>query len=283
MFPSISRTWIWALAAVLLLTSVGDATAKRRKRRSKKEGTVVDISGARSRLAGADAAAAVAAARKLGLAAGDQRAAAAAALAAALAVGVEPDVAIAALKSLAKLEQRRALVVIRSYGKHRQGRVRAETLRVLAALDLQGSNKKIVAGLSDRDPDVRTAAAILIAEHDLRQGVDALVALLRRGEELAVPALGQLADKKSAAAVSKLVGAAPDALVSRALGAMLLNPKFGPDDLRLEVVKTLGAVPGNESIEALSSYVASIPAKPPRASRKEAELIVEKRLTEGSN
>jgi len=277
MFRTIARKWIFIAVGVALATSAGSVEAKRGKPRT----AVVDVAGARTKLAGGDTAGAVNAARALAGVNKEQRADAIAALSAALAVGVAPEVAAAALDALAQLGGREALAVVRSYRGHRRARVRSASLRALAALDLDGAKATIVAALGDREPDVRATAGKLIGEHDIRAAVDPLVALLRRGDEVAVQALGQLGDSQVAAKVAELIGVAPDALVSHALGAILLNPKFGPDDARLEVVKTLGGVPGSESIEALSNYVASVPAKPARDSRAEAELIVEKRLTEG--
>ncbi len=277
MARDIVRKWMWAAVAGALAISAGPAVAKRNKPRA----AAADVSGARSKLAGADTAAAVSAARALGGASKEQRSEAIASLSAALSVGVAPEVAMAAIDALAQLGAREAIGIVGSYRSHRRPKVRASAIRALAAVDLEGSKATIIAALSDREVDVRSAAARLIGEHGIRDGVDPLVALLRRGDEVPVQALGQLGDDKVAAKVAELIGVAPDALVSHALGAILLNPKFGPDDARLEVVKTLGGIPGGESIEALSNYVASIPAKPPRPSREEAELIVEKRLTEG--
>jgi hypothetical protein len=46
-------------------------------------------------------------------------------------------------------------------------------------------------------------------------------------------------------------------------------------------VRALGKVPGNEALEQLTTYVASVPENPPRQSRREAEAIIEARLGGG--
>jgi hypothetical protein len=57
-----------------------------------------------------------------------------------------------------------------------------------------------------------------------------------------------------------------------------MRPDFKPEEARVEVVKALGKIPGNDSLEQLTNYIGAIPEKPPRDSRNEAENIVEARL-----
>lgn len=203
------------------------------------------------------------------------------ALAKALALGASPAVAAELLKGLAELGGAHHLELIRRYLAHRRARVRIAALRALARAGGKQADAQVVAGLSDHEADVRRAAADIIAEQKIRAGIEPLLTLLKRGDPSVVAPIGKLADPDIARAVSELIGAAPDALVSRALGAILLNSKFGPEEARVEVVKALSQVPGSESIEALSAYLSAVPAKPPRESRQEAELAVERRVSEG--
>jgi HEAT repeat protein len=141
----------------------------------------------------------------------------------------------------------------------------------------------ILAALGDRDRGVRASAAKIVMNDRLRDAAPKLVTLLKRGDEVAAKPLGALADADLARQVAELIGTAPDGLVARTLGAMLLNKQFGPEEVRVEVVQSLGELPGSEAVEALTNYVGSVPAKPERASRKEAELAIEKRLSGGGS
>ncbi len=58
---------------------------------------------------------------------------------------------------------------------------------------------------------------------------------------------------------------------------MIKRKDFGPDPLRTEVVKTLGKIPGADSTAALVEYIASIPPKEVRLSKKTAEKLLEAR------
>ena len=67
-----------------------------------------------------------------------------------------------------------------------------------------------------------------------------------------------------------------------ALGLILLNKDFKGEPARVQVVRTLAKVPGTEAVEQLTAYIESVPANPPRQSRREAESLVEQRLTGGN-
>jgi hypothetical protein len=63
-----------------------------------------------------------------------------------------------------------------------------------------------------------------------------------------------------------------------ALGEMLKRSDFGPEPIRVEIVRTLGKVPGAESTTALVEYVAATEkGNPNRPSRLEAQKIIDER------
>jgi len=69
----------------------------------------------------------------------------------------------------------------------------------------------------------------------------------------------------------------PDALLCTALGEMLKRTDFGPEPIRVEVVKTLSKVPGVDSTAVLVEYVAATERDKNRPSRLEAQKIVDER------
>ena len=77
-----------------------------------------------------------------------------------------------------------------------------------------------------------------------------------------------------------MLGQVPDALFCTALGDMLKRPDFGPEPIRVEVVKALAKVPGIDSTSALVEYVAATEKDKQRPSRLEAQKIVDPRSSQ---
>lgn len=229
-------------------------------------------------LSGADVEAAVAAARSL---ATQKGAPAVAALLDALALGVAPEVAVVALEALAAHRDVKAFDTVAVYRDHRAPKVRAAAVATLGALDDARADKLVIDALTDGHVSVRAAAAGVIGERKLKKASKSLVALLKGGDEAAAPALAALADPELAKDIAELIGQAPDGLVARCLGAILLRPDFKPEAARVEVVRALGKVPGDEALEHLTAYVSAVPENPPRQSRREAEALIEAKLGGG--
>ncbi|MEZ4368892.1 MAG: hypothetical protein R2939_21825 [Kofleriaceae bacterium] len=82
--------------------------------------------------------------------------------------------------------------------------------------------------------------------------------------------------------ISEQLGTVAEGPLATCLGMILVRPDFGPEDARLQVVRALGKMSGPEALAALADYVEATPAKPPRASRREAEQMVDARLGGGS-
>lgn len=267
------RTLTVALVTLGLLVGTAQAQNKRPARPAK-----IDVSAEAARLTGDDAKVAAEAAGRLGQAASKP---AVDALLDALAMGLQPRVAAAALDGLAAAGDSRGWDTAFWYTHYRDARVRAAAVRAVGALDDKRATAVVLEALRDTDKEVRAAAAKVVADRTIKPGIEPLMALLRKGDEAAAPALAVLGDARLAAAVGELIGVAPDALVARTLGLILLKPNFGPEEARVEVVRALGKVPGSEAVEQLTTYVDSIPEKPPRQSRREAESLIETRLTGG--
>lgn len=196
----------------------------------------------------------------------------------ALAMGLHPRVAAVALESLAKHGKSESFETVAYYAHHRSARVRSAAVQALGALNDKRAKRLVLQGLHDSHKTVRAAAASLLAASKNKEAIEPLVALIKKGDESSALALAALANADLARSLAELIGTAPDGLLSRCLGAILMRPDFKPEEARVEVVKALGKIPGNDSLEQLTNYIGAIPEKPPRESRNEAENIVEARL-----
>ncbi len=196
----------------------------------------------------------------------------------ALAMGVHPRVAAVALTALAKHAKPESFETVSYYLHHRSPRVRGAAVKAMGTLNDKRSKKLVLRALRDSHKTVRAAAAELLATKKNKQAIEPLIALIKKGDEASAMALASLANADLARSLGELIGSAPDGLLARCLGAILMRPDFKPEEARVEVVRALGKIPGNDTLEQLSNYIGSIPDKPPRDSRREAELIVEARL-----
>jgi HEAT repeat protein len=201
------------------------------------------------------------------------------ALMSALSLGLHPRVAAAALDAVAQHADIRSYETLRFYLHHRDPRVRAAAVRAVGKLDDPRAAGHAIMALSDTDKTVRTAAIEIVAARQWRLGIEPMLELLKKGDEATAPALASLATPDLARALGELIGVAPDFLLARALGLILRRQDFGPETALVQVVRTLGKVPGQEAIDQLERYVEFIPASPPRQSRREAEALIKARTT----
>jgi len=268
--------------ALLLVAGPVEAQKKRAKKKPAADKPAkslkVDVARDRAALLGDDATAASAAAARLGL---TTQPGALDALLDGLSLGLDPSVAAAALDGLVNHGKPIGYDVIEHYTHYRNARVRAAAVAAIGALDDNRAVKDVLHALTDGDDLVRAAAAKVVAARKLKQGVPPLLELLKKGDEGSAEAIAELATPDLAKEVGELIGVAPDALLARCLGLILMRPGFKPEEARVEVVRAIGKIPGNDALEQLTTYVASIPETPPRQSRREAEAIVEARLTGG--
>jgi hypothetical protein len=185
----------------------------------------------------------------------------------ALALGLPPAEARAALDAAAAIPGAEA--VLAGYTRARDPSLRAHAVAAL------GAGPRVLAALGDPDADVRAAAGTALAARRDGRAVAPLLALLARGDPVAAAPLAALANAGVARAVAELVGRAPDALLARTVGLMLLRRDLGPDTVYLALVRALGGLPGADAVAALRAYVAA--AAPGRPSRREAETLAEAR------
>jgi HEAT repeat protein len=191
--------------------------------------------------------------------------------------GAPPKVQAALLTALAKKHDARALAVVTQYAHNRNVELRRAALAALVALPDARAGQPIVAALSDSDPEVRAQAAAGIAQRKQRGAEEQLIKLMLHKDMSAAGALAAVATPALAHRLSEMIGQAPDGILSATLGEMLKRGDFGPEPIRLELVKTLQKIPGVESTAVLVDYVASTEKDKSRPSRVEAQKIVDER------
>jgi HEAT repeat protein len=195
-----------------------------------------------------------------------------------LAMGLHPRVAAVALEALAKHGKGESYETVSYYMHHRSARVRSAAVKAMGSLNDKRAKTQVLGALRDSHKSVRAAAAGILAASKNKKAIEPLIALIKKGDDASAMALAALANADLARSLGELIGSAPDGLLARCLGAILMRPDFKPEEARVEVVKALGKIPGNDSLEQLTNYMGAIPETPPRDSRSEAENIVEARL-----
>lgn len=227
----------------------------------------------RRQLSGTDAQAAVMAARKLG----DSGAAnAATPLTELLAMGTTPTLALEALGALGKLRSPKAIQVLTLYAGNRNDPVRKAAVQALGMLADSRVAGVLIERLGDSASEIRAAAAQALAARKDERAAPRLFKLVAKNDAGAAAPLGTLISQNDVPKLAELRGQIDDAVLATALGEFLKRPNVA-DRLRVDVVKTLGRIPGPGATTALVEYLASIPDKDTRASKDEAQKTVDSR------
>lgn len=233
-----------------------------------------DIETLRQEIRSSDAGKAVEAARRLGE---DPSKHALEVIVDELAIGAPPKVQAALLDGLAGRKDAAAVEVLGFYAGNRNPELRKKAIVLLNEINDARTVPLLIAALSDAAADVRMAAARALAARKERAATDAFIKLLQHKEPVAAKALGAIGGPEVARQLGELIGQIPDGLLAETLGALLERSDFGPDPIRVEVVKVLGKVPGNDSTAALTDYVSATEKDKTRPSRLAAQKILSQR------
>jgi HEAT repeat protein len=243
------------------------------------KGVNIDVPAARAEFIGGDVDKAFAAAQRLGT---SRQPAALEVLLDGLALGLHPRVAAAALESAGNHKNPVAVDVLVQYVKNRNPEVRAKAVLALGQIDDKRARAAAWTGFHDLDKTVRAAACKVAELTKDRGATESLVKLLVKGDEAAVAALAVIATPDLTRRLGELIGQAPDELLARTFGLVLLRPDLGKEEVYVEVVVALGKVPGDEAVVSLTNFISATPEKPPRLSRRKAQEIYEMRLSGGN-
>jgi HEAT repeat protein len=221
-------------------------------------------------LASEDDEVAIGAARKLGEIGGT------AALVSALALGLRPAVAAEALAGLAKARDGKAVAALSLYAGNINLPVRLAAVKALG----QQADPRVVdlllERLGDSQPQVRAAAAEALAARKAARGYPRLFLLVSRNDAGAAGPLGALMPLADVPRLAEMHGRVDDNVLATALGEFLKRPDV-PDRLRVDVVRTVGRLPGAGATAALVEYLASVPEKDHRPSKQEAQRLIDQR------
>lgn len=199
------------------------------------------------------------------------------ALMGAIQLGAPPKLYSALLEALGLHKSPKTLGILEQATHNRNPDLRVVALRALASVESPLVPPILIQRLGDSNPMVRATAARLLGNLKERRAERALFKMLIRGDRSAAAPLGMIAGAETAKRLAERLGEVPDSALAVAFGEMLQRKNFGADPLRTEIVKTLGKIPGRDATAALVEYVASVPEKEVRLSKKEAEKILEGR------
>jgi HEAT repeat protein len=227
----------------------------------------------RSLLEGDADAAAIEAARALGA---SGAANAAEPLVELLAAGTVPVRAYAALEALGQLGDPSTIEVLELYAGNRSPDMRRLAVKALGGVKDDRVVAPLLARLGDAAPDVRAAAADVLAAKKETRAAPRLLALVKRSDAGAAGPLGLLATPDLVPRLAELQGTVDDGVLASALGEYVKRDDV-PDRLRVEVVRTIARLSGAAATTSLVEYLASVPAKEDRPSKKEAQKLLDQR------
>ena len=206
-----------------------------------------------------------------------------------LAAGTSSDRTVAALGALAKLEDSgggsgsgekksdpRVLELLQLYTGHRRPEVRRGAVVALGASGDARAIPPLIERLGDDNPEVRAAAAEALAARKETRAVPRLVRLVRRGDLGAAAPAGRLATPEALAELCGLQGATKEDVLAVALGAYVKRADVS-DGTRIEPLRTIAKLHGVEATAALADYLASIPPREARPSKRETEHLLDER------
>jgi len=205
-----------------------------------------------------------------------------------LAMGATPTRTQAALDALGQLAEvgalgadNRAIEVLELYAGHRTPDLRRRAVKALGAVKEDRAAAVVVpalvARLGDAAPDVRaTAGESLAARREVKAATPRLYALVKRGDPGAAGPLAALAPPDLIPQIAELAGSVDDGVLATVLGEYVKRDDV-PDKLRVDVLRTIGGLAGAGATTALVEYLASVPAKDARPSKKEAQKLLDER------
>jgi hypothetical protein len=238
------------------------------------------VEASRLALVGADDSAAIEAAGTLG---GSGLAAAAEPLCEVLAAGATPARLQAVLDALARLGAAHALRAdqttldaLELYSGHRSPDIRRRAVKALGTVNDPRATPVLLERLGDAASDVRAAAAEALAARHETKATRRMFALLAMGDAGVAGPLAALATPDLVPRIAELNGTIEDGVIADALGEYAKRSDV-PDKLRIDVLRTIGGLSGAGATTALVDYIASVPAKDDRASKKEAQKLLDQR------
>ncbi len=195
----------------------------------------------------------------------------------ALSTGLHPQVATAAISAIAAYGEPRTFDALALHCRHRHNDVRRAAVAAVAQSRDKRADDVLLEALEDFAPEVRAEALAAVTRRKIRAAIPALLTLLERNDAGAAEALAAVGDAETARQIAERIGRIPDRALAQALGGLLRRKDFGPNEVRLDVVKTIGKLPGAVALPELELYLAKVPEEHKRPAGREARNLVETR------
>jgi len=206
-----------------------------------------------------------------------------------LAGGASAPRSAAALDALVKLGDSGALTasaptatatfeVLDLYSGNRTPDLRQRAVKALGAMRDARAVPTLMARLGDAAPNVRATAGEALAARRELKAAPRLLALVKKSDPGAAGPLALLATPDLVPHIAELAGSVDDGVLATALGEYVKRSDV-PDKLRVDVLRTVANLPGAAATTALIEYIAAVPAKDDRPSKKEAQKLLDERGT----
>jgi hypothetical protein len=127
-------------------------------------------------------------------------------------------------------------------------------------------------------PNVRATAGEALAARRELKAAPRLLALVKKSDPGAAGPLALLATPDLVPHIAELAGSVDDGVLATTLGEYVKRSDV-PDKLRVDVLRTVSNLPGAAATTALIEYIAAVPAKDDRPSKKEAQKLLDERGT----
>ena len=205
-----------------------------------------------------------------------------------LAGGASAPRSAAALDALAKLGDSGALAsgatatsafeVLDLYSGNRTADLRQRAVKALGTMRDARAVPTLMERLGDAAPNVRATAGEALAARRELKAAPRLLALVKKSDPGAAGPLALLATPDLVPHIAELAGSVDDGVLATTLGEYAKRPDV-PDKLRVDVLRTVSNLPGAAATTALIEYIAAVPAKDDRPSKKEAQKLLDERGT----
>jgi HEAT repeat protein len=170
--------------------------------------------------------------------------------------GLPADLLDQAITTLMALSQPNAGPILFELAAHRRPEIRLRAVEAIAATNPPGAEQALIAGLSDSDTKVRSAAATGLGEIGTKNSLEKLFLALDRGNFEASGAIGKIVAPGDVKRLVGYLGQLPFHSLGPAL-AQVLQRKDVPENAKLEIVVRLEEVGTPEVKGYLGDLVSS--------------------------
>jgi HEAT repeat protein len=199
-----------------------------------------------------------------------------------LLLGHPVKISLAMINALEKRKNPKAFRTLLFYTRHRTATLRIAALQALANLEVKKTSKiyksvteALFLGIRDYSPQVRAKAAWFLGKRKVYSAEDDLLKLFHKGSLPAIQALGFIGGIRTAKAfaISLERRKVQKELIVNTIGTMLLRKDFGPEPVRIQLVKILGSInlPGAQVV--LLKYSGSGPEKSKRSKKLAYKIL----------